>query len=339
MKKLIIQIPCYNEEETLAIALKELPKAVPGFDVVEWLIIDDGSTDKTVEVALENGVDHIISLGHNRGLARGFMAGIEACLSLGADVIVNTDADNQYDATGIPDLVRPIVEQEAEFVIGERPISDTDHFSAVKKFLQKFGSWAVRVASKTAVPDAPSGFRAISRDAAMRLYVFSEYTYTLETIIQAGRSNIRVMSVPIRTNEDLRPSRLVKSIGSYVRRSMMTIIRIFLLYKPMRAFFLMGSVFWIMALLLGGRYLYELAIDADTQRIQSLVLTSILAMAGLICFAIAIVADLLAMQRRLLEEIRYRLLRSDLDNDRAPVFAAEMHTAPKSSVKLKSERT
>lgn len=321
-KKLIIQIPCYNEEGTLAIALAALPREVPGFDTVEWLIIDDGSTDDTVRVALENGVDHVIPLGHNRGLARGFMAGIEACLALGADVIVNTDADNQYDASCIPDLTRPILDSKAEMVIGERPISETSHFSLVKKFLQKLGSWAVRVASKTRVPDAPSGFRAISRSAAMRLYVFSEYTYTLETIIQAGRSNITIASVPVGTNEDLRPSRLVKSIGSYVRRSMMTIVRIFLLYKPMRFFAILGSIFWLAALILGGRYLYELAIDANTQRIQSLLLMSIFAIAGLLCFTIAVVADLLAMQRRLLEEIRFRLLRSDLENGREPVYAA-----------------
>jgi glycosyltransferase involved in cell wall biosynthesis len=234
--KLIIQIPCLNEAETLAIALAEIPRAVAGFSTVEWLIIDDGSTDNTAEVARQNGVHHVVRHPVNRGLAEAFMTGIDACLKLGADVIINTDADNQYSGADIPKLKAPILAGDAEIVIGSRPISETEHFSWIKKKLQHLGSWAVRVASRTDVADAPSGFRAISREAAMRLNVFNAYTYTLETIIQAGQSNMRVISVPIRTNADLRPSRLVKSISSYVQRSLITILRVFVIYKPLKFF-------------------------------------------------------------------------------------------------------
>lgn len=234
--KLIIQIPCYNEAGTLAIALAELPRHVPGFDKVEWLIIDDGCVDETVAVAKANGVDYVVRHTGNQGLAKAFMTGLEACLAAGADVIVNTDADNQYNAGDIPALVAPIVEGKAEIVIGSRPIATIQHFSPVKKALQKLGSWVVRAASKTKVPDAPSGFRAYSRAAAQRMMLFSEYTYTLETIIQAGQKNMAVTSVPVRVNGDLRPSRLVKSIPSYIRRSIVTIIRIFIIYRPFRFF-------------------------------------------------------------------------------------------------------
>jgi glycosyltransferase involved in cell wall biosynthesis len=217
--KLIIQMPCLNESATLAIAIADLPRAVPGFDRVEWLVIDDGSSDGTAAIAKSLGVDHVVRHPANRGLAAAFMTGMDACLRLGADVIVNTDADNQYCAQDIPKLTGPILAGEADMVIGSRPIDETEHFSWVKKRLQRLGSWAVRMASKTDVADAPSGFRALSRETAMRLNVYNAYTYTLETIIQAGLSNMRVVSVPIRTNADLRPSRLVKSITSYVRRS------------------------------------------------------------------------------------------------------------------------
>src|SRR5688500_472047 len=251
--KLIIQIPCLNETGTLAIAINALPRQVAGFDSVEWLVIDDGSTDGTAQLALELGVDHVVRHPVNRGLAAAFMTGMDACLSLGADVIVNTDADNQYEARDIPKLTAPILDGEADMVIGARPISDTEHFSWIKKKLQHLGSWAVRVASKTDVADAPSGFRAISRETAMRLNVFNPYTYTLETIIQAGLSNLRVASVPIRTNEDLRPSRLVKSISSYVRRSLVTIFRVFVTYRPMALFFWIGTAFALPGLAIGIR--------------------------------------------------------------------------------------
>ena len=230
MRKLIIQIPCLNEEETLPVTLGCLPRTVPGYDVVEWLVIDDGSTDRTAEVARAHGVDHIVQLSPNQGLAKAFMSGIEASLRAGADTIVNTDADNQYDATNIPDLVRPIVDGRAQSVVGARPIAEIEHFSATKKFLQRLGSWAVRMASGADIPDAPSGFRAIHREAALRLYLFNDYTYTLESIIQAGRKNLKIVSVPIRVNGELRPSRLIKSIPLYIRRSLVTILRIFILY-------------------------------------------------------------------------------------------------------------
>src|SRR5690606_4864832 len=238
--KLIIQIPCFNEAGTLAIALSALPREVPGFDKVEWLIIDDGCTDNTVEVARANGVDHVVRHTRNQGLARGFMNGLQACLEHGADVIVNTDADNQYNADDIPLLTQPILDRRADIVVGARPIQTIQHFSPIKKLLQKLGSWVVRVASKTNIPDAPSGFRAISRAAARRLVVFSDYTYTLETIIQAGQKNMAITSVPIRVNGDLRPSRLVKSIPSYIQRSIVTIIRVFVIYRPFRFFGTIG---------------------------------------------------------------------------------------------------
>ena len=254
--KLIIQIPCYNEAETLSITLSALPRQVPGFDTVEWLVIDDGSRDGTVKIAKENGVDHIVCHTRNKGLARAFMAGLEACLIDGADVIVNTDADNQYNADDIPALVAPILEGKADIVVGARPIDAIEHFSPGKKLLQKLGSWMVRIVSHTDIPDAPSGFRAISRDAAQRLMVFNDYTYTLETIIQAGQKNMAIMSVPVRVNEDLRPSRLVKSIPAYIQRSIVTTVRIFIIYRPFRFF---GSVCLVLCgagLLIWLRFLY-----------------------------------------------------------------------------------
>ena len=306
--KLIIQIPCFNEAETLAITLGELPRSVPGFDQVEWLIIDDGSRDATVEVAKANGADHIVSFSKNQGLARGFVAGLDACLKLGADVIVNTDADNQYHAGDIPDLVKPILDKQADLVIGARPIAEIEHFPFVKKQLQKLGSWVVRLASRTDIPDAPSGFRAMSRDAAMRLNVFNDFTYTLETIIQAGQKNMAIMSVPIRVNEDLRPSRLVKSIPSYLRKSAVTIVRIFVVYKPFRFFMSLGLLSFSVGFLIGLRFLYYYLFGDDASgHIQSLILASILLGMGFQAFALAFLADLLAVNRRLMEDVQYRL--------------------------------
>lgn len=304
--KLIIMIPCYNEARTLKIALDALPKKVPGFDDVEILIVDDGSTDETVAVAKEYGVKNIVSHVGNKGLARAFMTGLEEALRLGADVIVNTDADNQYNANDIPSITAPILNHQADMVIGARPISNISHFSPVKKFLQKLGSWVVRVASNTEIADAPSGFRAISRYAAERLIVFNEYTYTLETIIQAGHKNIKIVSVPIRVNEDLRPSRLVKSISSYVKRSIFTIVRIFVIYKPFYVFGYLGIFLFLCGLILGFRYLYYLLIGDGDGHIQSLILSSILLCLGYQTFLSAFVADLLAANRKLLEDIRVR---------------------------------
>jgi glycosyltransferase involved in cell wall biosynthesis len=257
--KLIIQIPCLNEAATLGTALATLPRRVEGFETVEWLVVDDGSTDGTSELARTLGVDHVVRHPVNRGLAAAFMTGIDAALRQGADVIINTDADNQYEAGDIPLLVKPILEHRADMVIGARPIAQTEHFSWIKKRLQHFGSWAVRLASQTDVADAPSGFRALTRETAMRLNVFNAYTYTLETIIQAGLSNLTVVSVPIRTNPDLRPSRLVRSIPNYVKRSLVTILRVFVIYRPMALFLWISTALALVGTAFGVRYAVFLA--------------------------------------------------------------------------------
>lgn len=311
--KLIIQIPCYNEEATLGVAVRELPRAVPGFDSVEWLVVNDGSSDRTSEVARALGVDHVIDRPH-LGLARTFMAGIEACLARGADVIVNTDADNQYAAADIPKLVAPIVAGEADMVIGERPILEIEHFSPIKKVLQKFGSWVVRKASQTTIADAPSGFRAISREAALQMNVFNEYTYTLETIIQGGQRNLRMVSVPVRTNEFLRPSRLFKSIPAYVQRSILTILRIFIVYKPLRFFAWLGAVPFAVGVGLMLRWLYLwLVVDTGRTHLPSLIVAAICVLVGVQIWALAFIADLIAVNRRLLEDIQLRLRRREFD--------------------------
>ncbi|MCU7921197.1 MAG: glycosyltransferase family 2 protein [Candidatus Thiodiazotropha sp. (ex Dulcina madagascariensis)] len=305
--KLIIQIPCYNEEKTLALALAELPREVPGFDQVEWLIIDDGSTDATRRVAHQQGVDHIVGYTRNQGLARGFMFGLDACVRHGADVIVNTDADNQYDARYIPNLTQPILDGKADMVIGARPIQMIEHFSFSKKMLQRLGSSVVRKVSHTDIPDAPSGFRAFSRDAAMKLNVFNEYTYTLETIIQAGMKQMAVTSVPVEVNEDLRPSKLVKSISSYIKKSIITMLRIFVVYKPFRFFLAIGLVLFSMGLVLGLRFLYFYLTGDGQGHIQSVILAGVMMGIGFQTFLVAFVADLLSVNRKLLEEVQYRL--------------------------------
>lgn len=304
--KLIIQIPCFNEESSLPITLSELPKTVTGFDIVEWLVIDDGSTDNTVEVAGDHGVHHVVRHVQNQGLAKAFMTGLDACLSLGADVIVNTDADNQYRGSDIKRLVAPILAHQAEIVIGARPIDNTAHFSFVKKALQRLGSWVVRVVSGTDIEDAPSGFRAFTASAAQKLMVFNEYTYTLETIIQAGQKNIPICSVPIGTNADLRPSRLVRSMPAYIARSFMTIIRIFVVYRPFRFFMTLGSILFLFGVLIGVRFLWFYFADQSAGHVQSLILASVFLGMGFQTMLIAFVADLLAANRRLLEEQRQR---------------------------------
>ncbi len=321
--KLIIQIPCYNEEATLGLALSELPRQLPGIDRVEWLIINDGSRDRTLEVAQACGVDHIVNFQYNQGLAKGFMAGIEACLKAGADIIVNTDADNQYCAGDIPKLIAPILEGRAEIVIGARPIQEIEHFSPLKKFLQKLGSLVVRIASKTNIPDAPSGFRAISREAALRLNVFNEYTYTLETIIQAGQRGLAITSVPIRTNGYLRPSRLVKSISAYIQHSILTIVRIFMTYRPLQFFMVLGSLPLSLGFLLCCRWLLLFwGIIGDNPakpRVPSLILAAILILIGVQLLIFGLVADLMGVNRQLLEDIQLRLKRNEFrpqDRDR-----------------------
>ena len=310
--KLIIQIPCFNEAPTLGIAIRALPRQVPGFDRVEWLVIDDGSSDDTAAIATALGVDHVVRHQANRGLATAVMTGLDACLGLGADVIVNTDADNQYEAADIPKLTAPIVDGQADMVVGARPIDETAHFSFVKKKLQRLGSWAVRMASKTEVADAPSGFRAISRQTAMRLNVFNAYTYTLETIIQTGLSNLRVVSVPIRTNEDLRPSRLVKSISSYVRRSLVTILRVFLIYRPHVVFFWPAAGLLAIGMVLGLRFIaYYVAGNGDGH-VQSVVLAALCVILGALLLAVGVLADLISTNRKLLERISVRLHEVDM---------------------------
>ncbi len=316
--KLIIQIPCYNEESTLGLTLSELPRSLPGIDRIEWLIINDGSRDRTVEVAQASGVDHIVNFKRNQGLAKGFMAGIEASLEAGADIIVNTDADNQYCAGDISKLIRPILEGRAEIVIGARPIQEIKHFSPIKKFLQRLGSLVVRLASNTRIPDAPSGFRAISREAALRLNVFNEYTYTLETIIQAGQRGLSITSVPIRTNGYLRPSRLVKSISAYVQHSIITILRVFMTYRPLQFFMLLGSIPFSFGFLLCCRWLFLFwGIIGDNPakpRVPSLVLAAILILIGVQFWIFGLVADLMSVNRQLLEDIQLRLRRKELEN-------------------------
>jgi glycosyltransferase involved in cell wall biosynthesis len=307
MTKLIIQIPCYNEERSLPVALAELPRTLPGIDVIEWLVIDDGSTDRTAEVARSHGVDHVVAVHGNRGLANGFRTGLRACIELGADIIVNTDADNQYVAADIEKLVAPILEGRAEMVIGARPISHIGHFSVRKKFLQKLGSWVVRAASGTTVADAPSGFRAFSRETAKRLNVFSEYSYTLETIIQAGRQRMRVVSVPIRTNPDIRPSRLLKSIASYVRYSGTTIIRVFVAYNPLAFFGVPAALSLALGLALGGRFLYYWLQGSGSGHVQSLILAAVLLLTGAFLGLIALIADIISVNRKLLEKVDFRV--------------------------------
>jgi len=304
--KLIIQIPCFNEEATLPVTLGDLPREVDGIDTVEWLIIDDGSTDRTVEIAREHGVDHVVRHVQNQGLAKAFMSGLQECVAQGADIIVNTDADNQYCGSDVEKLVQPILQHRAEIVVGARPISDTRHFSFLKKLLQRLGSWVVRVVSGTTIADAPSGFRAFSRSAAQKLMVFNEYTYTLETIIQAGQKNIPIVSVPIRTNDDLRPSRLVRNLPSYIGRSFTTIVRIFVVYRPFRFFMTVGVTLFTAGFLIGLRFIWFFFNGQSDGHVQSLILASVLLGMGFQTVLIAFVADLLATNRRLLEEQRER---------------------------------
>lgn len=303
--KLIIQIPCLNEAETIGVTLAALPRSVDGFDTVEWLIVDDGSSDNTIEVAEHCGVDHIVRHKRHRGLARAFMSGLQECIRLGADVIVNTDADNQYNSADIPRLVAPIIEGRAEIVVGARPITEIQHFSKTKKILQRFGSWMVRQISFTDVPDTTSGFRAITKDAARQTMVFSEYTYTLETIIQAGHKKLSIESVPIRVNEDVRPSRLLKSIPSYIRQSLITVIRIYVIYRPFHFFGSIGIVFFVLGLLIGLRFFYYYLMGSGSGHIQSLILMSVLLGMGFQTMLIAFVADLFSANRKILEDIRY----------------------------------
>jgi glycosyltransferase involved in cell wall biosynthesis len=313
-RKLIIQIPCFNEAETLPVTLKDLPREVPGFDLVEWLVVDDGSTDATADVAAANGADHIVVHPRNRGLAAAYMTGLDAALRAGADVIVNTDADNQYAASSIPDLVRPVVEDGFDLVVGERPIHTIDEFSATKKRLQRVGSWVVRRFSGTPVKDAASGFRAMSREAAMRLQVFGRYTYTMETLIQAGWEGLSVTSVPIAVNPVTRPSRLVRSIPQYVNRSAQTIVRSFVLYKPFRFFFVVGALPFLIGAVLIVRWLgYFFFADEYRSRVPSLLVGLGAILVAIQIWAVAFLADLQAANRKILSAVRYEQRKAALE--------------------------
>jgi glycosyltransferase involved in cell wall biosynthesis len=310
--KLIIQIPCYNEENQLPLTLSQLPRTVGGFDAVEWLIIDDGSSDRTIEVARAHGVDHVVKLTNNKGLAAAFQAGLDAGLKLGADVIVNTDADNQYEAADIPKLVAPILGGEADMVVGDRQVDTVEHFSAFKKMLQRLGSWVVRQASSTEVPDTTSGFRAYNREAALQMQVVSKFTYTLETIIQAGKLLVAIDHVPVRTNPVTRESRLFPSTRAYVRRNALSIFRIYSQYEPLKVFWGAAVVLGTAALIVFIRFMFAFAAGNGKGHVQSLILGAILFNAAMLMAALGVIGDLLAAQRTLSQRTFERVRRIEL---------------------------
>jgi glycosyltransferase involved in cell wall biosynthesis len=317
--KLIIQIPCLNEENQLPATIADLPRQVPGFDQVEWLIIDDGSTDGTVEVARACGVDHIVKLTNNKGLASAFQAGLDAALKLGADVIINTDADNQYPAADIPALVAPIVRGQADMVVGDRNVMAVEHFSATKKRLQRLGSWVVRQASDTDIPDATSGFRAYNREAALGLTVVSKFTYTLESLIQAGKSLVAVEHVAVGTNDKTRESRLFKSMSWYVRRNMMAIFRIYTGYEPLRVFSTLAALLVVAALAAWSPFLWDWLVNGRRAgHLQSIILGGVLLMAALQVFALGVLADLIASHRVVTQRTLERVRRIELELGVAP---------------------
>ncbi len=316
--KLIIQIPCFNEAEQLPQTLAELPRAVEGFDTVEWLVIDDGSTDATVAVARARGVDHLVRLTNNKGLATGFQAGIDTALKLGADVIVNTDADNQYYGPDVAKLVRPILEGRADMVIGDREVGGIEHFSLLKKTLQRLGSWVVRQASSTSVPDTTSGFRAYNREAAIQMMVVSRFTYTLETIIQAGKLLVAIDHVPVRTNPKTRESRLFPSMTAYVRRNAVSIFRIYAQYEPLRVFWSLAALIGIAALAVWIRFVVAYAEGSGKGHVQSLILGAVLFIAAVVLWALGVIGDLLAAQRLMTQRTFERVRRIELQLDVAP---------------------
>ena len=311
--KLIIQVPCKDEEKTLPVTLADLPREVPGFDVVEWLVIDDGSTDRTVEVARAHGVDHIVRLTNNKGLAWGFQAGLDAALKLGADVIVNTDADNQYYGGDVVRLVQPILDGNADMVVGDREVQTIEHFSPLKKTLQRLGSWVVRQASSTTVPDTTSGFRAYNREAALAIQVVSKFTYTLETIIQAGKMLVAVDHVPVRTNEQLRESRLFPSMWSYIRRNALSIFRVYAMYEPLRVFLTAAVLVGLVAVAVWGRFLWFFIQGDGAGHVQSLILGAVLFNAAMVLAAMGVLGDLLSAQRTTLQRVFERVRRIELE--------------------------
>ncbi len=312
--KLIVQIPCFNEEETLARTINDIPRSFKGVDDVELLIIDDGSTDKTVEVARELGVDHIVQLTNNKGLAEAFMAGLNASLNFGADLIVNTDGDNQYCGKCIENLIDPILRGKADMVIGNRQVDNIPHFSFLKKILQKIGSWVVRQLSNTTIPDTTSGFRAMNREAALRLNVISRFTYTLETVIQAGKKNLAVTHVPVQTNEKLRESRLFGNAFSYIKKSVATIFRIYTMYEPLKTFIWIGGVIFSVGTIISLRFLYFYVIGQGAGHIQSLIFAAVLFIIGFQTMVMGLMADLIGSNRTLIENILYKIKKQESSN-------------------------
>jgi glycosyltransferase involved in cell wall biosynthesis len=320
--KLVIQIPCFNEAATLPATLRDLPRSMPGVDVIEYLVIDDGSRDQTSAVARANGVQHVVQFERNRGLAAAFVAGLAASLRAGADIIVNTDADNQYQAADIERLVQPILERRAEVVVGDRGVAGLPHFSWLKRRLQTFGSWVIGRAAELKTPDATSGFRAFSREAALRTLVLSNYSYTLETLIQAGARRAAVAFVPVGINPQTRPSRLMKSIPQYIRKSGITIVRAYAMYQPLRIFSALGMLLIALGTVPGLRFLYFYIVGQRVGHIQSLILAAILIIVGFQVLLMGLVADLIASNRKMLEETLYRLRKQELDEARRPDDAA-----------------
>ncbi|MBM3135764.1 MAG: glycosyltransferase family 2 protein [Chloroflexi bacterium] len=321
--KLIVQIPCYNEAQTLPLVLRSIPQAIPGLTEVETLVIDDGSTDGTAEVATAAGATHVVRHVGNKGLAEAFRTGLDACLRLGADIIVNTDGDNQYPAAEIPRLIAPILAGEADMVIGDRQPATVAHFSPLKRLLQALGSWTVRLTSGTDVPDAPSGFRAYSREAALRLNVVSQYTYTVETVIQAGKKRLAIAYVPVTVNQPLRPSRLMRSTWTYLKHSAATIVRVYAMYEPLKVFFYIGLGILAVGLAGVGRFLYFYFTGGAAGHVQSLVLSAAFLIVGFQVILIGLLADLIAANRRLIEEVLYRLKKLELDGEQEQEEAKE----------------
>jgi glycosyltransferase involved in cell wall biosynthesis len=311
--KLIIQIPCYNEAETLPLTIRDLPHTLPGIDVIEWLVIDDGSSDQTAEVARALGVHHVGSLPQHQGLGRAFVAGLDLALRAGADIIVNTDADNQYDASNLPELIAPILEHRAEIVVGDRGVANLAHFSVTKRLLQRVGSWVVQCTSGQKVPDATSGFRAFSREAALRITVLGDYSYTLETLIQAGARHLGVAYVPVRTRSQTRRSRLIRSIPQYLLQSAMTIVRSYAMYQPLRIFLILGFGMIAIGCAPGIRFLYYFIVDQSAGHIQSLILSAVLLIVGFQIVLIGLLADLIGFNRKILEETLYRVRKLEME--------------------------
>jgi glycosyltransferase involved in cell wall biosynthesis len=331
--KLIIQMPCFNEQVTLPATLRGLPRSVAGIDVIEILVINDGSTDNTSSLARELGVNHILELGKHQGLSAAFRSGLDACLKLGADIIVNTDGDNQYCGEDIETLVRPILEGKADLVVGSRNIDSIEDFSLLKKWLQKAGSWVVRKVAGCSIQDTTSGFRAFNREAALRTVVYSKFSYTLETLIQAGSSQLQVATVPIHVNRKMRESRLADSTWQYLKKSTATILRIYAMYNPMRVFFLIGGVGFFLGILLGFRYLYYYLVAAASGHIQSLILSAILMIVGFQIMVIGLVADLIGANRRLNEDMLYRIRKMELSLQSRPFDTSYESAAKASSVR------